>query len=160
MNARAALIRGVPIVAAAFLLIAGTAAAQDPGKLVTKADVEKVTGAKFGAATKPMPEQAMFQQDGGNLQISIDVEKAEAGKTVRTWEATMKKMRPTFKVDTVPGVGKDAIFYSMRADSGAVSADFDKPRIQLRVSVAGAKDEAQAKQIVVDLAKIIAPRVQ
>lgn len=160
MNARTACIRCVPVLAAAFLLFAGTAHAQDPAKLVTKADVEKVTGAKFGDGTKPNPEQMMFQQVGGNLQISVDVEKAEPGKTVRTWEATMKKMRPAFKVDTVPGLGKDAIFYSMRSDSGAVSADFDKPRIQLRVSIAGAKDEAQAKQIVVDLAKAIAPRVK
>lgn len=160
MNAQNIFIRCVPVLATTLLLFAGTAAAQDPGKLVTKADVEKVTGAKFGDGTKPMPEQVMFQQAGGNLQISVDVEKAEAGKTVRTWEATMKKMRPTFKVDTVPSVGKDAVFYSMRADSGAVSADFDKPRMQLRVSVAGAKDEAQAKQIVVDLAKIIGSRVK
>ncbi len=156
MNAKPTLL----VFAAACMLIVGASYAQDPAKLVTKADVEKVTGAKFADATKPTPEQATFQQTGGNLQISVDVEKPDAGKTVRTWEAMMKKMRPTFKVDSVPGVGKDAIFYSMRSDSGAVSADFDKPHIQLRVSVAGAKDEAQAKQIVVDLAKAIAPRVR
>lgn len=159
MNTHTAVTRFAIAFAAASLLMAGNAHAQDPGKLVTKGDIEKVTGAKFADGTKPMPGQVMFQQAGGDLQISVDVEKPDADKTVRTWEATMKKMRPGFRVDTVPGVGKDAIFYSMRADSGAVSADFDKPRIQLRVAVAGAKDEAQAKQIVVDLAKLIAPRV-
>lgn len=160
MNAQPALPRIAATLASAFLLVASTAFAQDPGKIVTKADIEKVTGARFANGTKPMPEQVMFQQTGGDLQISVDIEKPDAGKTVRTWEATMKKMRPAFKVESVPGVGKDAIFYSMRPDSGAVSADFDEPRTQLRVSVAGAKNEAQAKQIVVDLAKAIAPRVK
>jgi hypothetical protein len=37
------------------------------------------------------------------------------------------------KIDTVPGVGKEAIYYSTRADLGAVDADFDAPRVQLRV---------------------------
>ena len=60
----------------------------------------------------------------------------------------------------MPGVGKDAIFYSTRADLGAVDADFDNAaRVELRVSVGGAKTPAQAKQIVVDLAKTIGPRV-
>ena len=71
----------------------------------------------------------------------------------------MKQMQPGAKVDTIPGIGKDAIFYSTRADLGAVDADFDNPRVQLRVAVAGARNPAQAKQIVVDLAKIVGPRV-
>ena len=71
----------------------------------------------------------------------------------------MKKMRPTTKVDTVPGVGKDCIFVSTRADSGALYADFDKPRVQLNVGVAGARTPEQAKQIAVDLAKVIGPRI-
>jgi hypothetical protein len=100
-----------------------------------------------------------FEQEGGDLQISVDVEPREASSTVRGWEATIKKMEPSNSVDTIPGVGKDAIYYSMRPDTGAVSADFDSPRVQLRVSVAGAKTASQAKQIVVDLAKIVGPRV-
>lgn len=135
------------------------ATAQDLAKVVTRADVQKVTGAAFGDGTTPMDGQRMFQQEGGDLQVSVDLEPREAGATVRTWEATMKKMRPTQVVETVPGVGKDAIFYSTRADLGAVSADFESPRVQLRVSVSGAKTPAQAKQIVVDLARAIAPRV-
>jgi hypothetical protein len=55
--------------------------------------------------------------------------------------------------------GKDAIFVSARPASGALTADFDKPLVQLRVAVTGAKSAAQAKQIVVDLAKIVGPRV-
>ena len=91
--------------------------------------------------------------------MSVDLEPREASKTVRGWEATMKRMQPTAKVETVPGIGKDAIFYSTRADLGAVDADFDNPRVQLRVAVAGAKTPAQAKQIVVDLARIVGPKV-
>ena len=141
------------------LLVAPLVGAQDVAKIVTKADVEKATGQKFKEGWKPMPSQISFSQDGGDLTVSVDLEPREPSKTVRGWEATMKKMQPTAKVETVPGVGKDAIFYSTRADLGAVDADFDNPRVQLRVSVGGAKTPAQAKQIVVDLAKTIAPRV-
>jgi len=147
------------VLALSALLAAPLASAQDLAKIVTKADVEKVTGQKFKDGSKPMPTQISFSQDGGDLTVSVDLEPREASKTVRGWEATMKKMQPTAKVETVPGVGKDAIFYSTRADLGAVDADFDNPRVQLRVSVGGAKTPAQAKQIVVDLAKIIGPRV-
>lgn len=133
--------------------------AQDLARIVTRADVQKAAGATFGEATTPMDGQRMFQQEGGDLQVSVELERRDADATVRTWEASMKKMRPTQVVETVPGVGKDAIFYSTRADLGAVSADFDAPRVQLRVAVSGAKTPAQAKQIVVDLARAIAPRV-
>ncbi|MEO8740198.1 MAG: hypothetical protein ABI537_10925 [Casimicrobiaceae bacterium] len=71
----------------------------------------------------------------------------------------MKKMSPDTKVETIVGIGRDAIYYSTRADSGKLSADFAAPRTQLSVAVAGAKSPAQAKQIVVDLAKIVAPRI-
>ena len=147
------------VVAFAFLFTLATACAQDLEKLVTKADVEKVTGAKFKDGWKPMPTQISFAQEGGDLQISVDLEPRDAKTTVRGWEATMKRMQPTAKVETVPGVGKDAIYYSTRADLGAVDADFDAPRVQLRVAVAGAKSPAQAKQVVVDLAKTVGPRV-
>ena len=109
-----------------------TAFAQDVAKVVTKAEVEKVTGAKFKDGWKPMPTQIAFAQEGGDLQVSVDVEPREAASTVRSWEAMMKKMQPSQKVDTVPGVGKDAIFVSTRPDSGALTADFDKPLVQLQ----------------------------
>lgn len=141
------------------LLLPLAAAAQDLAKLVTKADVEKAAAAKFDNPTKPMDGQIMFQQTGGGLQISVDVEKREGDASVRTWEASIKKMRPATKVDTVKGVGRDAIFHSTRADMGALSADFDKPRVQLRVAVSGAKSPEQAQQIVTDLAKAVGPRV-
>ena len=149
------------IIATLFASIgfAGIASAQDPAMIVTKADVEKATGAKFDAGTSPMSGQVIFQQTGGGLQISVDIEKREADASVRTWETMMKKMRPTQAVETVKAVGRDAIYHSTRADQGALSADFDKPRVQLRVSVSGAKTASQAKQIVTDLAKIAGPRV-
>ena len=148
--------------AAATLLVfaaSGTAVAQDPAKLVTKADVEKVTGAKFTDGTTPMDGQVAFAQAGGDLQISVEVEPREAGATVRGWEATMKKMQPATKVGTVYGLGSDAIYYSTRADLGKISADFEKPRVQMSVSVSGTKTPAQARQIVTDLAKIAAARI-
>ena len=142
------------------LLFASTGAfAQDLAKLVTKAEVEKAVGAKFKDGWKPMPTQISFAEEGGDVQVSVSVEPREAQSTVRTWEATMKKMQPGTKVDTVPGVGKDAIFVSTRPDSGALYADFDKPRVQLNVGVVGARTPAQAKQIVVDLGKVIGPRI-
>ena len=152
-------VRALFIAAVAAFLVPGIAAAQDLARLVTKADVEKVTGAKFKDGWKPMDGQLMFQQLDGDLQISIDLEKREAGASVRSWEATMKKMQPATKVESVKGIGQDAIYYSTRADLGALSADFDKPRVQMRVAVAGAKTPAQARQIVTDLAKIIGPKV-
>ena len=141
------------------LLVAPLVGAQDVAKIVTKADVEKATGQKFKEGWKPMPSQISFSQDGGDLTVSVDLEPREPSKTVRGWEATMKKMQPTAKVETVPGVGKDAIFYSTRADLGAVDADFDSPRVQLRVAVGGARTPEEAKKIVVDLAKTVGPRV-
>jgi hypothetical protein len=138
---------------------AGVASGQDLAKLVTKADVEKVTGAKFKDGWKPMKTQIAFAQDGGDLQVSVEVETPDAGKTVRTWAATMKKMRPDTKVETVAGVGRDAIYSSTRADSGSVLADFASPRTQMTVAVSGARTPAQARQIVVDLAKVVGPRV-
>jgi hypothetical protein len=152
-------IRLVVTLAFGLIVLNGAATAQDLAKIVTKADVEKVAGVKFKDAWRPMPTQIMFDQDGGDLQLSVDVEKRDAGGSVRAWEATIRKMQPSAKVDTVPGVGKDAIYFSARADNGALSADFDNPRVQLRVAIAGAKSAAQAKQIVVDLAKIVGPRV-
>jgi hypothetical protein len=151
--------RSLFIAAVVAFLLPASAAAQDLAKLVTKADVEKVTGAKFKDGWKPMDGQLMFQQLDGDLQISVDLEKRDAGANVRSWEATMKKMQPATKVDTVTGIGRDAIYYSTRADLGALSADFEKPRVQMRVAVAGAKTPAQARQIVTDLAKIIGPKV-
>jgi hypothetical protein len=154
-------IRYSTLVLGACLLFASTvgAFAQDLAKLVTRAEVEKAVGAKFKDGWKPMPTQISFAEDGGNVQVSVTVEPREAQRTVRTWEATMKKMEPGTKVDTVPGVGKDAIFVSTRPDSGALYADFDKPRVQLNVGVVGATTPAQAKQIAVDLAKVISPRI-
>ena len=146
-------------VLALALLVAPLVGAQDVAKIVTKADVEKATGQKFKEGWKPMPSQISFSQDGGDLTVSVDLEPREPSKTVRGWEATMKKMQPTAKVETVPGVGKDAIFYSTRADLGAVDADFDSPRVQLRVAVGGARTPEEAKKIVVDLAKTVGPRV-
>ena len=143
-----------------MLLLSGEiASAQDLAKLITKADVEKVTGAKFKDGWQPMKTQISFAQDGGDLQVSVDLEAPDAGKTVRTWETTMKKMSPETKVESIASIGRDAIYYSTRADSGKLSADFAAPRTQMSVAVAGAKTPAQAKQIVVDLAKIVAPRV-
>ena len=142
-----------------LLASTGRTLAQDLAKLVTRADVEKATGAKFKDGWKPMETQISFAQEGGDLQVSVSVEPREAQSTVRTWEATMKKMQPATKVDTVPGVGKDAIFVSTRPDSGALYADFDKPRVQLNVGVVGAKTPEQAKKIAVDLAKVIGPRI-
>ena len=139
--------------------VPGTASDQDPAKLVTKAEVEKVTGAKFKDGWVPMPGQIMFQEADGDLQISVDLETREAGSTVRGWEATMKKMQPTIRVETVSGLGSDAIFYSTRPDLGKVSADFEKPRVQMSVSVSGAKSPVQARQIVIDLARLAGPRV-
>ena len=147
------------LTACLLFAITGSALAQELAKLVTRADVEKATGAKFKDGWKPEPTQISFAQEGGDLQVSVSVEPREAQSTVRTWEATMKKMQPGTKVDTVPGVGKDAIFVSTRPDSGALYADFDKPRVQLNVGVVGAKTPAQAKQIAVDLAKVIGPRI-
>ena len=134
--------------------------AQDPAKLLTKADVEKAAGVTFKDGWAPMKGQVQFEQAGGDLQISLDIETREAGATVRGWEATMKKMQPAIKVETVPGLGSDAIFYSTRADLGKVSADFDQPRVQISVSVAGATSAAQARQIVLDLAKVAAARIR
>ena len=147
------------VLALATMLASPVALAQDLARIVTRADVERATGQKFKEGWKPMPTQISFSQDGGDLTVSVDVEPREPSKTVRGWEATMKKMQPGAKVETVPGVGKDAIFYSTRADLGALDADFDQPRVQLRVAVGGAKSPAQAKQIVVDLAKTVGPRV-
>lgn len=140
-------------------LTGGNAVAQDLSKLVTKADVEKAAGAKFKDGWKPMPTQMSFAQEGGDLQISVEVEPRETTSTVRGWEATIKRMQPGTKVDTVADIGKDAIYYSTRADSGSLSADFDKPLVQIRVAIAGAKSPAQAKEIVVSLARIVGPRV-
>ncbi len=137
----------------------GTAPAQDPAKLVTKAEVEKVTGAKFKDGFAPMDGQVLFQHMDGAMQVSVDIETREADTTVRTWEATMKKMQPAAKVETIPGLGSDAIFYSTRADLGKVSVDFEKPRVQMSVAVSGAKSPAQARQIVTDLAKIASARI-
>ncbi len=137
----------------------GRALAQDLPKLVTRADVEKAAHAKFKDGWQPMPTQVSFAEDGGNLQVSVSVEPREAQSTVRTWEATMKKMKPGTKVDTVPGLGKDAIFVSTRPDSGALYVDFDKPLVQLNVGVAGAKTPEQAKQLALDLGKVISPRI-
>jgi hypothetical protein len=151
--------KALAVVALAALLVAPGAMAQDVAKVVTRAEVEKVTGLKFKDGTKPMATQISFSQDGGDLTVSVDLEPREASRTVRGWEGTMKKMQPTAKVETVPGIGKDAIFYSTRADLGALDADFDSPRVQLRVAVGGAKSPDQAKKMVVDLAKIVGPRV-
>ncbi|RYF39875.1 MAG: hypothetical protein EOO25_13915 [Comamonadaceae bacterium] len=141
------------------LLLPLAVAAQDLTRLVTKADVEKAAAAKFDNPGKPMDGQIMFQQTGGGMQISVDVEKREGNASVRTWESSIKKMRPATKVDTIKGVGRDAIFHSTRADMGALSADFEKPRVQLRVAVSGAKSPEHAQQIVTDLAKAVGPRV-
>jgi len=142
-----------------FLFAPLLASAQDLAKIVTKADVEKASGQKFKDGWTPSTGSLMFQQPAGDLQVGVDVEKPDAGSTVRSWEATMKKVQPGSKVETIKGIGTDAIVYSTRSDSAAVLADFANPRVQMRVSVVGAKDVAQARQIVVDLAKTIGPRV-
>ena len=137
---------------------AGQVLAQNPATLITKAEVEKVAGASFKHGWAPMPEQVQFEQASGDMQVSLEVEPREAGATVRTWAATMQKMRPSFTVETVPGLGSDAIVYSTRPDLAKVSFDVEKPRVQISVSVSGAKTPVQARQIVIDLAKLAAAR--
>lgn len=143
----------------ALLLACGAALAQPAATVVTQDDVEKATGLKFRPGTHPMKTQSIFAQEGGNIQVSVDIEPRDASQTVRGWEATIRKMQPDTKVDTIPGVGKDAIYFSARPDSGALSADFDQPRVQLRVAIAGAKDRAQTRQLAVAVAKAVAPKV-
>ena len=145
-------------VALIALCASAVAFAQNPATLVTKAEVEKATGATFKDGWAPMKEQVQFDQAGGDLQVSLEVEPREAGATVRTWAATMKKMEPSFRVETVPGLGSDAIVYSTRPDLAKVSVDIEKPRVQLSVSVSGAKTPAKARQIVIDLATLAAAR--
>ncbi len=70
----------------------------------------------------------------------------------------MKKLEPSFTVETVPGLGSDAIVYSTRPDMAKVSMDFEKPRVQISVSVSGAATPVKARQIVIDPAKLAAPR--
>jgi hypothetical protein len=153
-----ALVRRLVVLTLA-LLLAPLTSAQDLAAIVTRADVEKVTGLKFKEATYPMKTQAMFVQEGGDMQLSVSVEPREASQTVRGWEATTKRMRPGQRVDTVPGIGRDAIFMSTRPDSGALWADFDRPRVGLNIGVALARDSAQAKRIVVALARTVGPRI-
>jgi hypothetical protein len=150
----------IPVVAfLAALLAAPFAAAQDVARLVTKADVEKATGQKFKDGWKPSTDSILFQQEPGDLQVGVDIETRDAGASVRGWEATMKKLQPATRVETLKGVGTDAIVYSTRADNAAVSADFNNPRVQMRVSVLGARNAEQAKKIVADLARTVGPRV-
>jgi hypothetical protein len=150
---------GLTFAACCLAMLSGGALAQDLAKLVTKADVEKATGARFKDGWQPMPTQISFMQEGDDLQVSVTVEPREARTTVRAWEATVKTMQPGTRVDTVPGIGKDAIYVSTRPDLGALYADFDKPRVQLNVGLAGAKSPAQARQVVTDLGKVIGPRI-
>ncbi len=138
--------------------LSGAAFAQDPATLITKAEVEKATGVTFKDGWATMKEKVPFEQAGGDMQVSLEVEPREAGATVRTWAATMQKMRPSFTVETVPGLGSDAIVYSTRPDLAKVSFDVEKPRVQISVSVSGAKTPVQARQIVIDLAKLAAAR--
>ena len=86
--------------------LSGSALAQDLSKLITKAEVEKVTGAKFKDGWKPMEGQIMFQQEGGDLQISVEVEKRDAGASVRT-------------ASSVPGTARWAAAMTGSLDSGA-----------------------------------------
>ncbi len=148
------------LVAAAMLAVclSGQVLAQNPATLITKAEVEKATGASFKDGWAPMPEQVQFEQASGDMQVSLEVEPREAGATVRTWAATMQKMRPSFTVETVNGLGSDAIVYSTRPDLAKVSFDVEKPSVQISVSVSGAKTPVQARQIVIDLAKLAAAR--
>lgn len=147
------------VAAAVFAVcLSGQLLAQNPATLITKAEVEKATGATFKDGWAPMKEQVQFEQAGGDMQLSLEVEPREAGATVRTWAATMKKMQPSFTVETVPGLGSDAIVYSTRPDLAKVSVDIEKPRVQISVSVFGAKTPAKARQIVIDLAKLAAAR--
>ena len=78
--------------------LSGAAFAQNPATLITKAEVEKATGVTFKDGWAPMKEQVQFEQAGGDLQVSLEVEPREAGATVRTWAATMKKMQPSLAV--------------------------------------------------------------
>jgi hypothetical protein len=146
---------GVAVIAVG---LSGAVFAQNPAALITKAEVEKATGTSFKDGWAPMKEQVQFDQAGGDMQVSLEVEPREAGATVRTWAATMKKMQPSLAVDTVPGLGSDAIVYSTRPDLAKVSFDVEKPRVQVSVSVSGAKTPAKARQIVIDLAKLAAAR--
>jgi hypothetical protein len=61
------------------------------------------------------------------------------------------------KADVEKAAG--ATFDAGTTPMGALSADFEKPRVQLRVAVSGAKTPAQAMQIVTELARAVAPRV-
>jgi hypothetical protein len=100
------------VVFLAALLGAPFAAAQDVTKLVTRADVEKASGQKFKDGWKPSTDSILFQQEPGDLQVGVDIEKRDPGASVRGWEATMKKLQATAKVETLKGVGVDAIVYS------------------------------------------------
>jgi hypothetical protein len=134
-------------------------AVPDVSKLVTKADVEKVTGETFKDGWAPMEGELMFQQPEGDLQVSVSVEARAADKSVRSWEATIKKMEPGAKVEAISGVGSYAFYFSPREDNGALSADVETPRLELRVAIAGAPTPERARQVVVDLARLIATRL-
>ena len=114
-------------VAGLALLAGGNAVAQDLAKVVTKADVEKATGAKFKDGWKPMANADVVRAGGRRPAGQRRRGAARSERTVRGWEATIKKMAPGTKVDTVRAWARTRSIYSTRADTGALSADFDKP---------------------------------
>lgn len=156
------LTRRVPalcLAVAAVVVFAPTtlhAAAPDPTKFISAAEVGKTLGGKFKQESPEEGVLSFSEEGGGYRQVEVDLWAAN-GKTVSA--VRQQAEQDGEKVEDTPGLGDAAMYRPQQSAVTVQKTDKSGTVLWLAISVRNVSDAAETKKHALALAKLIAPKL-
>jgi hypothetical protein len=142
---------------AVFMLTASgrLAAAQDPAKIVPKADVENVLGGKFNVES-PEPGVLFYNEDGTGYR-SVQVYLTEAKGRLSDLKAQLEQDQEP--VEDIADLGDGALYRPQRSEATVEKTTKEGERLWLSIAVQNTTGAADAKRFAVELLRRAAAKL-
>jgi hypothetical protein len=142
---------------AVFMLTASgrLAAAQDPAKIVPKADVENVLGGKFNVES-PEPGVLFYNEDGTGYR-SVQVYLTEAKGRLSDLKAQLEQDQEP--VEDIADLGDAALYRPQRSEATVEKTTKEGERLWLSIAVQNTDGAADAKRFAVELLRRAAAKL-
>jgi hypothetical protein len=142
---------------AVFMLTASgrLAAAQDPAKIVPKADVENVLGGKFNVES-PEPGVLFYNEDGTGYR-SVQVYLTEAKGRLSDLKAQLEQDQEP--VEDIADLGDAALYRPQRSEATVEKTTKEGERLWLSIAVQNTTGAADAKRFAVELLRRAATKL-